>query len=100
MSFFSSFVLTPDEVLRQKAPKTSRPSRYIPEGWHTRRQAAKLIGKSSDTIRRWHREGIYEPLGQMPAGQLTVWLYSDEDITNMKKVAATSVQGIAFVVNQ
>jgi len=27
-------------------------------------------------------------------------LYSDDDITNMKKVAATSVQGVAFVVNQ
>lgn len=65
----------------------------IPRGWYKRQDAADQVGKSKDTIRRWHREGIYEPSGYMRIGKLTVWLYNERDIAAMKIIAETIKPG-------
>jgi hypothetical protein len=70
----------------------------VPEGWHTRSDAARLVGRDPDTLKAWHRKSrrgdkFYDaasPSGTMQAGALTVWLYSDEDIEAIK----------AFIANQ
>jgi hypothetical protein len=65
-----------------------------PDGWHTRSQAAKLVGRDPDTLKRWHRKARTDPYynpaapsGHMMAGALKVWLYSDEDIEKMRVFA-------------
>jgi hypothetical protein len=68
----------------------------IPDGWYTRRQAAELVGRDFDTLRRWHSEGIYVSHNWVVRGKLTVWLYSDEDIENMKKIPGSARQGTAY----
>ena len=59
----------------------------VPDGYHTRSQAAALIGKSRDTLKRWHNNGTYEATEYMEAGKLQVWLYSDDDISKLKEIA-------------
>ncbi|AKL88350.1 MerR-like transcriptional regulator [Gordonia phage GMA6] len=61
----------------------------IPEGWFTRSQVAARIGKSVDTIRRWHASGIYKSTRQEQFGSVNVWLYSEEDVAAMKHIART-----------
>lgn len=65
----------------------------IPAGWHPRREAAEMIGRDYDTLRRWHRDGTYTPSGFVQRGKLTIWLYSDDDIAELKKVAASQKRG-------
>ena len=59
----------------------------IPEGWLTRRQAARAIGRSYDTIARWERKGIYVPSRCVLVGRLTISLYSAADVKQMKRIA-------------
>ena len=56
-----------------------------PKGKYTRRMAAEEIGRSSDTLRRWQREGLCEPSSSMQAGQLTVWLYTKRDLKRLER---------------
>lgn len=65
----------------------------IPEGWYTRSQVAVKIGKSVDTIRRWHSNGTYPSTRREKFGEVEVWLYSEEDVTAMKKIARTITPG-------
>lgn len=67
----------------------------VPDGWHLRSEAAVLVGKSFDTLRRWDRDGIYKPSGQMKVGRLTCHLYSDADIEAMRNIANTLKPGPA-----
>lgn len=53
------------------------------------KEAAELVGKSPDTLVRWRRTGLYVPSDQMRVGKLTVYLYTDRDIENMKRLART-----------
>lgn len=65
----------------------------IPEGMHTRAQVADLLGLSKDTIRRWQASGLYVPKHHKMYGENKVWLYTDEDITEMRKVARSTRTG-------
>jgi hypothetical protein len=65
----------------------------VPDGWHTISRAAALVGRDKDTLKRWHRDGVYEPSGYCERGKLTVWLYSDDDIMEMQRLAHTRKAG-------
>lgn len=60
--------------------------RNVPEGWHTTAEAAKAVGRSADTLRRWRDADIFVPSGIMHYKALGVHLYSDEDIEKMKEI--------------
>lgn len=60
----------------------------FPDGYYTRGMAAKMVGRSIDTLKRWHDEGVYVATRQVAYGELLVWAYSDEDIAELKKIAA------------
>lgn len=61
----------------------------IPDGWHSTGDAAKLVGRSKDTITRWRKDRVEggQPSGYMIRGELTLWLYSDNDIEEMRALA-------------
>ncbi|UVF61493.1 DNA binding protein [Gordonia phage DalanDe] len=59
----------------------------IPEGYYTRQQVADLIGRSKDTIRRWHIDGIYEASEAREIGGVYVFLYTPDDVIAMRKLA-------------
>lgn len=58
----------------------------VPDGWYTRKQVAERVGRSIDVIRDLHNQGIVVASGQMQAGQLKVWLYSEEDLASVREV--------------
>lgn len=64
-----------------------------PECYYTRSRAARKINRSPDTLKRWHKAGLCVPSSSMKAGQLTVWLYSDEDIKQLREVARLQKPG-------
>lgn len=76
-----------------KWPGSAALSDVIPDGWYARSTAAALIGRSKDTLKRWQREGTYEPSGYIVKGELTIWLYSDEDIEAMQDIAGSMKAG-------
>ncbi len=57
------------------------PTRY------TVNEAAARVGRSPDTLRRWRLDGTYMPSDTMQAGSLTVYLYTDQDLENLKRIA-------------
>lgn len=59
----------------------------LPDGMYTRAQAARLVGRSKDTIRRWHETGIFVPSHSHEYGKQRVWLYTDEDLAVMRRLA-------------
>ena len=61
--------------------------RNAPDGTVTTATAAFLVNRSVDTLRRWHKKGEFVPSSSMQAGQLTVFLYTDEDIQKLKEFA-------------
>lgn len=66
----------------------------VPEGWYTRGQASKLCGRSVDTLKRWQKSPAGpHPSGKMQAGELWVWLYSEDDIEELRQAAATRRPG-------
>lgn len=71
-----------DEQVRQL-----HPPRY------TRRQAAELVGRDVDTLKRWKRNGTYRSSDSATFGKLTVDLYTDEDIDAMRLLAKTIKSG-------
>lgn len=64
-----------------------------PDKMYTRVQAARIIGRSPDTLKRWQKKGLALPSVRMKAGQLLVWLYTDDDIEILKHVASTCKPG-------
>lgn len=62
----------------------------VPDGYHTVSEAAKLVGKSQDTLVRWRKSDppVFMPEHYMMAGSTIVYLYSEEDIETLKKIAA------------
>jgi DNA-binding transcriptional MerR regulator len=54
---------------------------------YTVSQAASLVGKDVDTLKRWKRQGIFAPSDSRSFGKLDVDLYTSEDIQAMKKIA-------------
>lgn len=67
--------------------------RQTPPHRHTRVAAAHLTGRSVDTLKRWHKKGLMVPSDYMQAGKLKVWLYTDEDILRLRKVASSQRPG-------
>lgn len=59
----------------------------IPEDMFTRQQVADLIGRSKDTVRRWHISGIYQATKGIQIGDAYVFLYDNDDVLAMKKLA-------------
>lgn len=62
---------------------------------YTTSQAAALVGRSEDTLRRW-REGpdpVFVPSDEERFGNLVVPLYTPEDIAEMRKIAKTMKPG-------
>ena len=70
------------EIVREMSP-----ARY------TTSQAAELIGKHEDTVKRWRDNGIYVPTETRTFGKVSVPLYSSEDIKELKKIAKTMKPG-------
>ena len=64
-----------------------------PENTVTTSGAAYLVNRSPDTIRRWKRQGLCVPSESMQSGQLTVWLYTHEDIKRLREIARTQKPG-------
>jgi DNA-binding transcriptional MerR regulator len=60
---------------------------------YTITQAARLVGRSVDTLRRWRDEDVYQPSDSQMFGSLTVDLYTKEDITAMKDIARNMKMG-------
>lgn len=54
---------------------------------YTVSQAAALVGKDADTLKRWKRTGVYMPSESRSFGKLDVDLYTSEDIKALKKIA-------------
>ena len=70
------------EIVREMVP-----TRY------TTSQAAALVGRSVDTLRRWREDGVFEPSDHRDFGHTRVWLYTREDIDNMRKIARSMKTG-------
>ena len=65
-----------NEIVRQM-----HPPRY------TVAQAAALVHRDVDTLKRWKRSGVYEASDHRRFGSLDVDLYTDDDIKAMKRIA-------------
>ena len=61
--------------------------RRTPDNMHTRVAAAYLVGRSVDTLKRWHKQGLVVPSESMQAGKLRVWLYTDDDMMKLRDIA-------------
>lgn len=93
--------------MENQLPRGNGIGGLVPDGWYLRHEAAEMIGRDKDTLKRWHRLGLKElenkvpnpqyvgaiPSGQMPAGRLEVWLYNDDDIENLRVIASTRHPG-------
>ena len=82
-----------DEDLTEKKRRGGYILDSVPEGMHTRAQAAKLVGRSYDTLATWHRNGTYPATKQVVTGKSHIWLYDDEDIERMRDIAGSLKSG-------
>lgn len=60
---------------------------------YTEPKAAQLIGRSSATLRRWRLSGLFTPGDKMVRNNLTIYLYTPEDIDKLRKIAAQQRTG-------
>lgn len=60
---------------------------------YTTNDAAELVGRSAATLRRWRQTGYFQPSDSKMFGELEVFLYTPEDITELKKIAYRTRQG-------
>lgn len=65
----------------------------IPDGFYSTGQAGELIGRDKSTVKRWRKDGTYPANFYAEHGALTIWLYSEEDITIMRQIAGTKTAG-------
>lgn len=63
--------------------------RAIKPNCYTTAEAAALVGKSHDTLRRWRRDGRCVPSDSLRLGETTMWLYTQDDIKVLKQLART-----------
>jgi len=71
-----------DETVRQM-----HPPRY------TINQAARLVGRHPDTLRRWSRLGILTASDEVAFGGISVPVYTDDDIQDMRNLRKTLKPG-------
>lgn len=65
-----------------EAVRRMHPPRY------TTSQAAQLVGRDADTLKRWRNDGVYKPrVEPVEFGALKVIVYDDDDIKAMRKLA-------------
>ena len=74
--------------------------RRAPANTHTRVAAAYLVGRSVDTLKRWHKQGLCVPSASMQAGKLRVWLYTDEDMLKLREVARRQKPGRKKIIKE
>jgi DNA-binding transcriptional MerR regulator len=74
--------------------------RRAPDNTHTRVAAAYLVGRSVDTLKRWHKQGLCVPSQSMQAGKLRVWLYTDDDMMKLREVARKQKPGRKKIVKE
>lgn len=60
---------------------------------YTTKMASELVGRSTDTLVRWRRTGLYKPSAVESFGSLDVPLYTSEDIKKMKRLKKTIKPG-------
>lgn len=60
---------------------------------YTVSDAADIVGRDQDTLRRWRRLGVLVPSDSRTFGKLKVGLYTDDDIKTMKHLAKTLKPG-------
>lgn len=65
----------------------------IPEGWYSTAEAAQLGGVGYTTLKKWKSEGFFTGSGEMEAGKLTITLYSDDDVSQIKELRKTRKAG-------
>lgn len=62
------------------------------QAW-TAQQVADIVGKSLDTIKRWHSQGDVVPSKEVEFGKTTVYLYTAEDVVAAQAFADTMYSG-------
>ena len=72
---------------------TSVKRRFPDEILYTTSEAAKEVGRSADTLRRWDRTDGPSPSRLEPMGKTMVRLYTLEDITTMREYGKTQRPG-------
>lgn len=55
----------------------------------TTTEAARLVGRSEDTLVRWRKDEVYVPKEKRSFGNVDVWLYTEDDILAMKEIGKT-----------
>ncbi len=58
-------------------------------GLYTLPQAAAMIGRHPDTLRRWIRAGLTATPRTMDFGSLSVWVFSPEDVASLQELAGS-----------
>ncbi|CAB4195082.1 MerR-type HTH domain containing protein [uncultured Caudovirales phage] len=61
-------------------------------GKFTLPQAAKIIGRHPDTIRRWIKDGLIPQPERMTFGEIDVPVFSAEDIESIKQIANKTIK--------
>lgn len=59
----------------------------------TAAQAAAIIERPVDTVRRWHSDGHVVPSLTHKFGKLTVHLYTPDDIVSLQRMAEETYPG-------
>lgn len=67
--------------------RAMRPKRY------TVKDAAALVGRSPDTLRRWRQDGLLEPSETQSFGSTLVHLYTPDDLKELRKIAKVQRSG-------
>lgn len=60
---------------------------------YTVSEAAELVGKSADTLRRWRRSGFMVPSKKVVMGEQIVYVYTEKDIENLHQLAEITKRG-------
>lgn len=60
---------------------------------YTTTEAARLVGRSEDTLVRWRKDEVFVPKEKRAFGSVEVWLYNEDDIAAMKEISKTLKPG-------
>ena len=60
--------------------------RAIPTGYYTISEVSEKTVIPLATLRWWRKNGTYAPQLRQQFGQIVVWLYTPQDIANLKKM--------------
>lgn len=60
---------------------------------YTVSEAAELVGKSADTLRRWRQTGFMVPSKKVTMGEQTIYVYTEADIERLRVLAQVTKRG-------